>query len=270
MNSINGQPYSYYGFELSKVDGVLDMPSRIGDVVYDWGDYIEPLVDEKDLAWKSKEIKIDVFFDGERYGMNFNEALSKLKSLPEEFILSTNYGSFTVNLKQAIKVKGFADKYAKIRLIFNENKPQFTTVSLGSPNGGNGILIDGFDLYNDFDILVSNVKLLDNIPTLKQSEVTIFQTSKPLNSFRQLNTIQLSCVKMYNDFLQLRETTEKFKKLLSQKDFRILNYNSKNYNCFLTEGFVVKVYKNHIKFNLKLNIIANFVEDGFVNSEFVN
>ena len=270
MNAINGQPYSYFGFELSKIEGVLDMPSRLGDTIYDWGDYIEPLVDEKDIFWKDREIKIDVFFDGERYGMNFNQSLERLNALPDGFTLNTNYGNFTVKLKQAIKSKGFTNKYAKLKLVFTENVPQFTTASIGLPIGGNGISIDGFDLFNDFGILVSNIKLLDNIPLLKQSNVTVFNTSKPFNENRLIKTIEFSCVKVYNDFLQLRETTDKFKKLLSQKDYRILTYNGKNYNCFITDGFVVRVFKNHIKFNLKLNIIANFVDDGFVESGFAN
>lgn len=267
---INGQPYSYYGFEIVKVNGVLDMPSRIGDVVYDWGDYIEPLVHEKDIAWKHKEIKIEVLFDGSRHGITYSESLSRLTSLPKEFTLTTKYGDYTVNLKEAVIIKKHTDQYITLNLIFHENNPEFINSVLDDPIGGNGASIDGYELENDFGILISEVKLLDNIPSLKQSNVTTFQKSKPLTKFRGLKTIQLSCFKLFTDYNELKETTEKFKKILSQKDFRILILNNKHYNCFLTEGFVILINKDHIKFDLKMNITANFVEDGFVEYGFVN
>ena len=271
MNAINGQPYSYYGIIFSKSEGLLNMPSRLGDVVYDWGDFIQPLVDEEDIYWKAREFKIDVLFDGNRHGINLKEALSRLSALPKEFLLNTDYGDFTVNLKNVVKSKEYAGGgFAKLKLVFSENDPQFTNNSLGTSVGGNGVLIDGFDLYNDFEILVSDVKLIDNIPLLKQSNITVFENSKPYTGFRKLDTIQLSCAKLYSDKNQLRETTEKFKKLLSQKGYRILTYKNKNYNCFISEGFAVRVYRNHIKFNLKLNLTANFVEEGFVLPGFVN
>ena len=271
MNAINGQPYSYYGLVFTKAEGLLNMPSRLGDVVYDWGDFIQPLVDEADIYWKEREFKIDVFFNGNNNSISLKESLSRLESLPKEFVLNTNYGDFTVNLKNVVKTKEYkSGGFAKLRLVFVENNPKFTSVALGSPVGGNGIQIDGFDFYNDFEIIVSEVKQIDDIPLLKKSNITVFEKSKLYSEFRKLDIIQLSCAKIYSDQTELKETTEKFKKLLSQKGYRILTYKDKNYNCFISEGFTVKVYRTHVKFNLKLNITANFVEEGFVLPGFVN
>lgn len=254
MNTINGHPYSYFGFEIIKIDGVLDMPSRLGDITYDWGDFIEPLVEEEDIFWKSRDIKVDVFFNGERYDMTLKQAIERLESLPNEFVLNTYFGGFTVNLKQAIKSRNFTSKYAKIRLDFVENAPQFTSSNIGVAIGGNGIKIDGFDLFNDFGIIVTNIKRSDNIPLLKSLEITTFNSSKPYSEYRNWKGIELSCVKIYESKDELRETTEKFKKLLSQSGFRELIFDNQTFKCFISEGFKIQFRgSNTIRFKLVLN-----------------
>ncbi|MDB0600335.1 hypothetical protein PL373_04090 [Tenacibaculum maritimum] len=270
MNRINGQPYSNYGFELSKIEGVLDMPSRLGDVFYDWGDYFEPLVHEKDIFWKERDIKIDVFFDGNRYGMPLSECLNLLKGLPEVFALETKYGMFNVKLKQVIKTKGFTEKFAKLKLIFNENIPSFITDSIGIPTGGDGATIDNFNFFNDLGIIVSEAKFIEDIPILKQSNITVFNTSKPFTENRTLRTVLFSCSIPYSIPLELRETTDKIKKILSQEGTREVYYKGRGYSCFLSEGFNVKFYgRGLVKLNIKLNIATNFIELGFVESGFI-
>ena len=87
MNRINQQEYSYFGLKVSSLEGILDMPSRIGDVFYDWGDYIEPLVHEKDIFWKERDIKVNVFFDGRISDMVLEDCFTLLKALPSDFYL---------------------------------------------------------------------------------------------------------------------------------------------------------------------------------------
>ena len=270
MNLINNQPYEYYGLIPSKIDGILDMPSRLGDIFYDWGDYYEPLVDQDDIFWMDQNIKIDVFFDGNRFGMNLDECLNLLKSLPNRFELTTNYGSCDVQLKQVIKTKEYTDCYARLKLIFTGSMPNVYKTSMGVPIGGNGTAIDGFDLLNYFGMVVQETKL-DEIPVLKPSNITVFNASKPFTKNRTIRTIRLSCIKVYDNLLELRETTEKFKQLLSKNGLRTLFYKDYWYACFLSEGFSVRFFgKNAIKFNLKLNIIeTNFVELGFIEPSFI-
>ena len=270
MNLVNNQPYDYYGLIPSKIEGILDMPSRLGNVFYDWGEYYEPLVDQDDIFWVDRNIKVDAFFDGNRFGMNLDECLNLLKSLPNRFYLKTNYGSCDVQLKQVIKTKEYTNRYARLKLIFTSSTPNVYKTSMGVPIGGNGTAIDGFDLLNDFGMVVHEAKL-DEIPVLKPSSITVFNASKPFTKNRTIRTIRLSCIKVYDNLLELRETTEKFKQLLSQNGLRTLIYRGYQYTCFLSEGFPIKFFgKNAIKFNVKLNLMrANFVESGFIESGFI-
>lgn len=455
MNTINAQPFSYYGIVLSKTEGALDMPSRLGDTVYDWGDYIQPLVGALDIFWQSKTIALDVFFDGPRYGMALSEGMDLLKALPDGFVLETNHGTFTVKLKEAIVSKRFSTDRAMLKLVFIENVPDFSGISLeglggptvtvtlsnlllysndktnavwikenidisgdkiigsfsetsqthnliqnvakaasvinytlsyyveaaeygrigvfvehfGSPDfvyryfdasvgsfyGGSGgfgnftlnasgfsdegdgwyrahinfttftetslklsfvmvnggttdfagdgvsginlkniqlqegdlttyietldapeeeeveepveisytiqdILIDGFGLEKIFGILVSGVHFIDGIPSLKPSNATVSNTSVPLGTYRSLNTIEILCAKVFTDFEELVETMDKFKKLLSLEGQRVLKYKGIEHNCFITEGFAVRLFKNHIKFNVKLQTTETLEE----------
>ena len=143
-------------------------------------------------------------------------------------------------------------------------------MSLGAPIGGNSVNIDGYDFFKDFGILISDVKLNDDIPGLKQSNTTVFNTSKPFTTHRSIKTIQMSCSIPFKSPLQLMEAIGKFKKMLSQNGMREVFYDGRGYSCFLSEGFNVKFRgRKLVKFNLRLNIATNFVELRFVESGFI-
>lgn len=266
---LNGKSAGYYGFVVSKIEGVLDMPSRLGEVLYDWGDYFEPLIHESDLFWEERTISLTVFFDGKRFGMSLTESLDKLKALSEEVLLSTAYGNFKVRLRSVQKSKGYTEEYALLRLVCSEHQPQFVA-GLGEPLGGGGILIDNYSLQGDFGIVVSEVKFYDNIPELKNSEVTVFNSPKLLSENRSIREIELRCSLPYDNEVKLAEATEKLRKILSMPNYRILSYKNQRYSCFLTEGFQVKFHgKGLVKFNLKMNVASRFLALGFVEKGFI-
>lgn len=267
MNNLNGQDLSYYGFVLIKYEGILDMPERLGDTVYDWGDYLEPLVHVDEIFWKSKDIRIDVLFDQRRTSKTLNEVLSELEGL-DEFILESDFRNCTVKFKECENLLS-KEFVTKLTLVFQERIPVFNAV-LGSAIGGNGILIDGFDLWKDFGIKVSDVSSWDYVTGLKNLNTTIFNTSKHLSNHRDLKVIEFECSAPYSLKSEIGDKTEKLKKLLSLEGYRILNLKSENYNAFFTKGIVVSIFKNHVSFNLQLNLIQSFVEKDFIDFGFVN
>lgn len=254
MNKINNIAFSNFGLVLSKITGVLDMPSRRGNTTYDWGDYIEPLVHKKDIFWKEKTIKIDVFFDGRRFNKTLEQCLSMFQSLPREFILSTSYGNYTVNLKQVVKSKTYnSHNYALLQLVFYENNPTFLE-TLPTALGGTGTKIDGYDLRSDFGIIVSKAQFNNELAEAKLSAKTTYQVPRLLTPFRKLKVMQLDCVVPFDTIQELTEKTAKLKKLLSKSGLRILSLKNKNYNCFLTDGFTVNKFDTYVKFTVKLNV----------------
>ncbi|AOR28717.1 hypothetical protein FORMB_16780 [Formosa sp. Hel1_33_131] len=268
MEKLNNKLLSYYGLILVGYNGILDMPSRLGDTFYDWGDWQQPLVDDEDIFWKSKEFSLNVVFDERRTNKTLKSIVNEISNLPE-CLLESKYGNFQVKVKAIQKVNSY-ENITKLSILFNERIPQLNATLLG-PVGGNGLLIDGYDFKKDFGIVIRKVKPLDYVPITKQLSTTVFNTSQILSDHRNFKVFELDCAMAYSSASELKETTDKFKKLLSLGGYRVITFENESYNCFLTEGFkVVFVGENVIKFKLLLNITANFVDSGFVASGFVN
>lgn len=252
MNKLNGQFLNYYGLILVKYNGILDMPQRLGETFYDWGDYQEPLVDDEDIFWKSRNFSMDVVFDERVTNKTLKSVINEISILPE-FLLESEYGNFTVKVKEIQKVSTY-ETVSKLTFVFNERIPIFDAV-LENPIGGNGVLIDGYDFKKDFGITITKIKPLEYVPSSKLMNTTVYNTSQKFSGHRNFKVFEFDCVKHFSSISELSETTEKFKKLLSLGGYRIINLNNESYNCFLTEGFkILFVGDSLIKFNLKLNI----------------
>ena len=268
MNKLNGKPLSYYGLILVGYKGVLDMPSRLGDTYYDWGDLQQPLVDDEDIFWKSKNINLNVVFDERRTNRTLKLVVNEISNLPE-CLLESKYGNFQVKVKAIQKVNSY-ENITKLSILFNERKPQLNATLL-APIGGTGLLIDGYDFKKDFGIVIRNTKSLNYAPITKQLATTVFNSSKILSDHRSFKVFELDCAMVCSGVSELKEATDKFKKVLSLSGYRVLTFENESYNCFLTEGFkVVFIGENAIKFKLLLNITANFVDSEFVITGFVN
>jgi hypothetical protein len=211
---------------------------------------------------------MNVLFVNNKTSKSLQTVLKELSDLPE-FLLESDYGNFTVKLKEADKVKTHS-LVSELTLVFNERVPLFDAV-LYPPISGNEISIDGYDLKKSFGINVAEIKPLEQISKSKSSNTTIYNSSQSFSEHRSFKVFEMDCFVKYSTKSILSETTEKFKKLLSQEGYRIINFNNENYNCFLTEGFkIILIGDDLVKFKLRLNITANFLDSGFVNNGFVN
>ncbi len=268
MNKLNNKSFDYYGFKLIEYKGLLDMPSRLGNIFYDWGDWQEPLVHSEDIFWKAKEIQVDLIFDKRNSNKTLNDVLKELANL-EVFPLENDYGIYNVSLKEVINTLETRD-VIKLTMNLYERLPLFNAI-LGIGTGGNGLLIDNFNLENDFGIKVIGTKPIDYLPQLKSSSITVNNKSVYLTNHRNFKIFEFDCIIKFENINQLYERTEKFKKLLSLDNYRVITFQNKTYNCFVSEGFKINLIgKQLAKFKLRINITDNFFESGFVNSQFVN
>ncbi|MBS9774575.1 MAG: hypothetical protein KGV59_05395 [Tenacibaculum sp.] len=251
MEKINNKPLKYYGLVLMNYEGILNMPSRLGDTFYDWGDYLQPLVNDEDIFWSAKDFVLNVFFDTRLTNKSLSEVINELKRLGE-FNLNSKYGNYKVTIKE-IRTQRYVSGNAKLNIYLNERLPKFTD-KLKPAKSGKELSIDGYDLRSSFGFVVNSIKTLDYLPELKPLNITTFNTSSPFSDFRGFKTFEFQITKSFSDSSELTETTEQFKKILSKSNFRNVISQGKTYKCFLTNGFDVKINKNHASFNVKLNI----------------
>lgn len=249
---INGQPYTYYGFVPIAYRGFLNMPSRVGDVIVDWGDYVEPLVHEDDLSWGARDLQIDVLYDNRLTNLTFRQAIEELLSVNRYFDIVNQFGTFTVKLKEARQTNEHYENSIVYRLFFSENEQSFTG-SVPSAVGGGGLTIDGYSLFNDFDVLLEKVTLLNDVASLKVSSITTEFPEKPFTDFRTFGTLKIHCHKVrtagyLTELAYLRA-------LLATPGMRTLVHNNVEYKCFLSEGYVATINKGIVSFVISLNVM---------------
>ncbi len=259
---IHKKTYSYFGLTLLSVSGGLDMPARLGNIHYDWGDTHEALLHEDDIFWKKRDITINALSN------NAQQSIRKLEELPKLFTLSTSEGDFNVSLLSVTETKQYSGGKSLFKLTFREDVHEFITI-LPAGSGGKGILIDTHHLKNDLGITVSKVSTEDNLLNLKQSPKTVFLADKGLLDKRPFRKIKLEC---HHQNTNLKQHIGILKRLLAQSGERILSYYNRSFKVFLSEGFSVVSKGSTHKIILNFNVIyeqANFVAKGFIANGFI-
>ncbi len=246
---IHNQNISNYNLKVISYKDILNMPSRTGDTSYNWGSTIEPLVHKEAIYWKSKVFSIQFFVEN----TPIKTVIDKLKVLPRVFILESDFGTFNVSLVEAKRDQKYLGNNHVITLYFEEEKTEFNT-PLETKKGGSNLTIDGYDLLNDFDVLLEEIKSETDLPNLKESLVTVFGRERPLSGNRNLGLIQLNCNSIYSSRNTLTNKISQLQSLLASPGLRTITHNNQTFSCYLTDGFVVNFKGNNlVSFNIKLN-----------------
>lgn len=250
---INDKSYAYYGFVPIRHTGFLDMPSRLGETYYDWGEFIEPLVHEDDIFWQARELVIEVLYDQRLSSLSFRESISELASFKGYMLLENIYGIQEVKFREAKKVLHPNDSIVTYRLTFEESHPTVTMV-VPEALGGPGISIDGYSLANDFGALVQSVLLYDDVASLKASPKTTYDPQKELTDFRMFKRLEIKCVTLSSDGFV--ERIKNLQSVLGAPDLRKVVYNGVEYTSFITEGFKVTSKRGLNSFNIVMNVMS--------------
>lgn len=249
---INGKNHKYYGLIPVSLEGVLDMPSRAGELVYNWGDEIQPLVDAQDIFWTARQFRLKALFDKRVTALDYKGGVNEIANISGFFGLSSDLGSFSVKMIEANKKRQYGADFAEWELLFEEEAALFNGATPSS-NGGGSITIDGHSLFNDLRILVKGVSLLDDIPRLNPSSITTSSPVPPYLNSRGLGRIKIdAAILRAGDYVNRLES---LKKVLSKPGLRSVNYKGNSYSCFLTEGFNANIKKGLVSFSIVLNKI---------------
>jgi hypothetical protein len=88
------------------VKGVFDMPQRLGETFYDWGDEngIEPYVADVDIIFGGRDVVFYGIILGAREEVNvkLQQLYTQVKSFTDLVVLGTPYGSFDVTVRSVI------------------------------------------------------------------------------------------------------------------------------------------------------------------------
>ncbi len=175
-----------WGFKVIEWFGLWDMPSRKGEITYDWGDEIQPLVDDEDIIWNSRKFKLKALFDKRINGNDF-EQIKKQIEKAGKFVLPNPFKDCMVQIN-SFKVLKENSVCAVCEFEFYEKEVTFEAV-LPMPSGM-GSTIDGYSLYKDLGIYFTFDKDQE-LAELKDLRNTVFKKGTAKSQYRELPEITL-------------------------------------------------------------------------------
>lgn len=233
------------------VSGIFDFPKRKGEVERNWGDGIEPYLDEEDLNFGERAIGLKLVMEDAANWEKFREAAIACRKF------GTDVGDFDVLLADEVSVESLAGKMKKIGMKFRQNRVVFEPLTLAG-TGGSGVRVDDFHLARDFGITVTSVKGDRNIP--KRIEVN---TTAPYGNtrYREKPSLTLECVMYAPDLEEAGRRMRQFHALWRQPGTRVLHADDGGTrNVFVKDGFSVEIEGNGLlRFNLKLEEYDRYI-----------
>ncbi len=227
-------------FKTIEWQGLWDMPSRKGETVYDWGDELQPLTDDEDIVWNSRNFTLRALFDKRILGNDFEQKKAKIAALGK-FTLSTPFRDCEVWVEE-FRILSENSISAICEFKFYEQSPRFEAV-LPTPSNY-GSTIDGYSLYKDLGIyFVFNDD--KQLAKLKDLGKTVFNKGKGKSEYREFPEVTLNC---------FSKDVSKIQKILSKSGLRELRHKGKTYKCFFTKGFKINKRTNGFIYEIKLSV----------------
>ena len=229
------------------VSGIFDFPKRKGEIERNWGDVVEPYLEEADLDFGERTIGLKLVMENIADWERFRAAAVACRKL------GTEVGDFDVLLADEVNVELVDDKLAKIDMKFRQNEVAFEALTLAG-SGGTGVRVDDFHLARDFGISVTEVKGDRNLP--KRIDVN---TTAPYGNtrYRERVSLTLECMMSAPDLKAAGMKIRQFHALWRQPGTRVLYLaDGRTRDVFVKDGFSVSIEGDGLlKFNLKLESI---------------
>lgn len=236
MITINGKNiYSEYGLLFQSISGILDMPKRKGLISRDWGTSIEPFLDANDIEFEGRNIELQCI--GEIPDILFSGQIE----------LSTPWGSSICYCQDEIK-------YKERQLIIPLYEPSWIQPAISvTASGGTGFIIDGFNLYKDFGMIISEITDYKNIANRINVETTDYYKKV---WFRSESVINISGVFEANS-RSILQNISSFFALISSSGVKTLSVpGMESIHVYSSDGCkITNIRDNYASFSITLRQI---------------
>lgn len=242
------------GNEACPLTGMFDLPRRKGETERDWGTSIEAFVDAGDIEMDGRTLTLTLLVKGDTYAI-YLYRLNRLKAACVACkVLGTPFGGFNVIQKDDIGVTEYP--WANMGIVtarFYEDTVTIPSLTL-KPSGGSGILLDGFNLWRDLGIGVSEIKDCRN--TGKRIEVNTTATYKRTN-YRDKPTVTLSCFMRDKDLAGLYGRMGQLHALCVKSGLRVLTLeDGTRMDLYIKDGITARTgHETVLTFDLKLRVV---------------
>lgn len=246
--TINGTDLSTLGVlpiqsgNLIAVPGIFDFPGRKGATERSWGIEIEAFVSAADLEWESRGITFNALIEAASRAQLLTRihALSTLLK-QDRLTFVTPYRTVNVVADGEMTVDILDTVTAKVSAALTEQTVSFASLTEDA-SGGAGYLLDGYNLENDFGIVVKSSSGLYSTSERIEVNTTANYTR---TGYRKPKDITLQCVMVQASLSVFGAALNQFQALLASPGMKVLSdLNGVAHNVYAKDGF--QVYFNQV------------------------
>lgn len=222
------------------MDGVLDLPRRVGKTEHDWGTSIEPFIEAEDIKLDGRRLLLRAVVHKGRLD-EYTDACIACKTL------SFDYDSFSVVCGGQIETEEVGP-YFVVDAFFWQNDYKLKEISI-TPSASGLFKIDDYDLNSDFGIYLARRDDLFDIAGRIEVATTEFYTRA---NYRGLREVTLRCSMRSGNFEEAYDKMSQFQALLMRPGLRQLSIRNNNYSLYFKDGMTTDIVVPKIlQFNLK-------------------
>lgn len=242
------------GSEAYPLTGLFDLPRRKGETERNWGTEIEAFVDGQDIELDGRTLTLTMLVRGSGHA-EYVARLNELKAACLACkVLRCPVASFSVIQRDDISVSEYTGNHmALVTARFYEEAVNIPVLAV-TPSGGDGFLLDGFNLMRDLSVGVSEVTGLRNPG--KRIEVDTTATYKR-TTYRDKAMVTLKCWMTGRDMADLYGKTGQLSALCARPGLRTLTTPDKTVrDLYIKDGFTVGIeHATALTFDLKLRMV---------------
>lgn len=216
------------------LDGLFNLPKRIGNISHNWGTSIEPFVDVEDIELDGRTLTLLAIVKAGYLEMFKNVCI---KATTLSFELNT----FFVICKEAIEVDAVGG-YRRVQVKFYEPTMYFEVLNT-EPSGGGVMGIDNYDLRKDFGIVITKGGGMDNIAKRIEVNTTEFYDNP---FFRDERNVTLNCAMMGDSIADLYSKMNQFHTLLISPGMKLLRVNNNYLDVYFKSGLTAQLMSDKI------------------------
>ena len=248
--AINGKSLSDFGINATRksgnsvaLSGAWDLPKRKGNILHDWkeADSVEAFVSANDLSYEGRSFILTGVMIPEN-NQTIEQLINSLQAYLDsesnkEIILSSQWGTWNVQMYDEIKITRKGNIAAEIEMAFFEPEPDITGILPVSD--GSGEDIDGYS-WDEFGLYISSVSGVSSIPARKAIDITnSYLDNNNTYGGRSSRRITISGIIIADNYSELVNKIHSLYALFTSPGLRIFKYKGVPYKCFAKDGFTI-------------------------------
>ena len=251
--TINGGNFSTWGMVVLESKGALDIPKRLGETEYDWGDSngVEAYVSSADLFWDGRIVTLTAFYSGANLITDIETFVNAFKG--EEITLVTSYGVHTCILAGA-KVTHMLRPNTKALIDLSFWEEIITPGTPPTAIGGTGVTYGGYDFFKDFNLIVRGMQGYGDIPDFESRAFIYGDSPRKIGAYRKNRGIKIELTGKFASLATLVTKVNALKSVLMSAGLKNLVYQGVIKPSYFTEGAKVEVDIKTLIVRIQLNL----------------